>query len=271
MSILRKYFLKIFKTINPGDITIKHHWTGDSFLLHSFRHKGYWYYGKNREKKTMIVFEKLIKNDFVVIEVGGHIGYISLFFSSLAKNGKVYVFEPGENNLPYTRKNLTNKVNIKLIEKGIGDKNETIPFYMEDLTGQNNSFVKDFDGYKNNKQEAGVQSIVTEKSIECITLDSFAEMEQMQKIDFIKIDIEGFEYNAILGMRNCIAKFTPIMMVEIQSNFNEIYNYFSGLNYIFLNEDREVCNTSNFANGNYFLLNKNVHATYIRDLEVNID
>ncbi len=105
-KIFRKGILPLLKFFNPGRVSIRHHYTGKKFSLDAFHHKGYWYHGKKREQATMELFGKLIKPNYTVIEIGGHIGYITNYFSHLVPNGQVYVFEPGINNLPYLRKIL---------------------------------------------------------------------------------------------------------------------------------------------------------------------
>lgn len=113
---LRRLVLPLLSKIGPGDIAIRHHYVAHKFHLHVYKHKGYWYHGRNREKATMALFQQLIKLGGRVVEVGGHIGYISLFFSLLVGNsGMVYVFEPGTNNLPYLEKNIHDTTNIYLV------------------------------------------------------------------------------------------------------------------------------------------------------------
>ena len=105
-ALIRPLAMKILKKLD-FDISIKHHWTRRKLKLHLFKHKGYWYHGKRRENASMQLFDRLIHAGDNVVEVGGHIGYISLFFSKLVGNqGGVMVFEPGVNNLPYIRKNI---------------------------------------------------------------------------------------------------------------------------------------------------------------------
>ena len=92
-SRLRRLLLPLFARINPGDITIRHHFTQQPFRLHSFKHKGYWFHGAKREQSTMALFAKLINPGDVVVEVGGHIGYIAVYFSHLV--GDVSAFANG--------------------------------------------------------------------------------------------------------------------------------------------------------------------------------
>lgn len=103
---LRSFVLPVLRLVNR-DIKIRHHWTGHKIRLNLFRHKGYWFHGRRRELREMQAFEKLIDPLDVVAEVGGHIGYLSLWFAELTREGGwVFVFEPGDNNLPYLRDNL---------------------------------------------------------------------------------------------------------------------------------------------------------------------
>src|SRR5216684_3285865 len=80
---LRSIVLRFLRRVNPGDMTIRHHYTNDRFKLHSFRHRGYWYFGKHREYETMSLFPEIIADGDFVVEIGGHIGYMSLYFAHL--------------------------------------------------------------------------------------------------------------------------------------------------------------------------------------------
>jgi hypothetical protein len=107
MNLLRKSVLTIIK-VTAFDLKIKHHFTHGNFLLNTYNHKGYWYYGKRRESNTIKIFKNWIKPDDYVLEVGGHIGYFTTFFADLVgKNGRVDVFEPSEINLKYLTQNIS--------------------------------------------------------------------------------------------------------------------------------------------------------------------
>ena len=103
---LRSVVIPLLARFNPGDVTIKHHWTGDPLRLHSFHHKGYWFHGRSREADTLELLSRLLGPGDRVVEVGAHIGYFTILFSRLVgPGGQVTVFEPGENNLTYLRDN----------------------------------------------------------------------------------------------------------------------------------------------------------------------
>ena len=217
----------------------------------------------------MHLFEKLIKSGDKVVEVGGHIGYISIFFSKLVGvSGSVIVFEPGTNNLAYIKKNISSDKfeNIRLLKLAVGDSTGTVTFYEDDLTGQNNSLVKDFEGLKNNQQNSYVNLKVEAKKVNVTTLD--LELSGAM-VDFVKIDIEGGEWPAIFGSKNIINKNLPAFMVEIQANRLEIFNFFGQNNYVGFNEDRMIIDSYTKLNGNIFWLHKRKHKSLIDNLGLN--
>ena len=67
-------------------------------------------------------------------------------------------------------------------------------------------------------------------------LDDFVTKQKINKIDFIKIDVEGNELNVIYGATNSIKKFKPIILIEIEQrvhdfNINKIFDYILELGY----------------------------------------
>ena len=242
-KLLRRVVIPILKKLNLGNITIKHHYSGSKFKLDAFIHKGYWYHGKNREKVQMDIFNMLIKEGDTVLELGAHIGYISLFFSKLVgKNGKIYVFEPGANNLPYTRENIANSKikNIELIEKAVSDTNGIATFYLENITGQSNSLVKDYRVTKKIQATTFVDLKKKAVEVETIRLDDFVKQKNISRIDFIKIDIEGAEYMAINGMQNILQEFMPTMMIEVTENNEALFELLKGKGYVFIDENSNL-------------------------------
>ena len=254
----RKIIIPLLKFFNPRKISIKHHYTGAKFVLDAFRHKGYWYHGKKRENNTMELFSKLIKPGYLIIEVGGHIGYITNYFSSLVKQGIVYVFEPGINNLPYLKENIKQLQNVILIQKAVSNENGKAKFYIENLTGQNNSLLSDYTVNRKNSEMAFVKSNKKEVEVETITLDTFCK-EQLIRPDFIKIDIEGAELLALKGMLLTLRDCVPIIMMEITENFKSIYKIFKDEGYLLYNENKVELKFNDNYLGNTFCINPKKH------------
>jgi FkbM family methyltransferase len=215
--------LPLFARFNPGDIRIKHHYTRDKILLHSFKHKGYWFHGKKREAETMKLFSRLIRPGDTVFDIGGHIGYMALYFSRLAgESGKVFVFEPGKNNLRYLEQNTRGKQNIVLVPKGAGNTDGKLEFFLEDLTGQNNSFIDHYHVLDENAKQAFFHPNVSADSVEVVRLDSFVALGDISP-NFIKIDVEGFELEVLLGMEHVLDAHHPLLMIEVTRNKKVLY------------------------------------------------
>lgn len=256
---LRKIIIPLLKKLRLGNIHIKHHYTGSKFKLDAFLHKGYWYHGKNREKVQMDIFKTIINEGDTVIELGAHIGYISLYFSKLAgASGKLYVFEPGANNLPYTRANLgnSNVKNIELVEKAVSDQNGTATFYLENITGQSNSLVKDYRVTNKIQSKSYLDLQKNAVEVETIRLDDFVQQRNINKVDFVKIDIEGAEYMALKGMTRILDVLHPTMMIEVTENHEALFNLLKEKGYKIVDEYSKEVTTLPAFYGNLFCIYK---------------
>jgi FkbM family methyltransferase len=220
----RRLALPLLAKFGNFDLTIRHHYTGHRVMLNAFKHKGYWYLGKNRERDVMLSFQRMIREGDVVVEVGGHIGYISLYFAKLVgPNGHVFVFEPGINNLPYTVKNLQNIANVSVIQKAVSDHAGRLPFYIEDLSGQNNSLLKDFWVFDGVAESASINGQYRQDYVDVVTLDEMTS-ERGIAPTFIKIDVEGAELNVLQGARETIRRYKPTLMLEVNLGHQAIYD-----------------------------------------------
>ncbi|MEM9351986.1 MAG: FkbM family methyltransferase [Planctomycetota bacterium] len=234
--LLRKVALPLLRSLNPGDITLRHHYTGAPVRLHSFRHKGYWFHGRRREQETMEFFRRLLAPGDCVIEVGGHIGYISLYFADLVgPAGRVMVFEPGSNNIPYIRQNVASIQQIDLKEVAVSDQDGIASFFEEELTGQNNSLHADYDVFQENRHRAFASEEYSKRRVETIRLDTLLSGEGLTP-DLIKIDIEGAELMALKGARETLSRACPVVMVEVTRQKAEVFAFFEGLGYQLFND-----------------------------------
>lgn len=266
-KIVRRILLPLFRIFNPGNITIRHHYTSRPVYLHSFKHKGYWFHGKERERETFEIFSKILKKGDCVIEVGGHIGYLAMYFShSIGDSGRLFVFEPGENNLPYTKRNLSQLNNTVLIEKAVSDSNGKLHFYLEDLTGQNNSLVQDYQAFKDNVDNSVGKLSYREVEIESVTLDTFVRERELS-VQFIKIDVEGAEKMVLSGARQLISAQRPCLMVEVTKDHAEVFDFFNDLGYNAYTEQGNIIEHRNdLASGNVFLFHRDQHKQIITSI-----
>jgi len=243
---LRHALIPLFRLVNPGDISIRHHWTGERLVLHSFRHKGYWFHGRERERESMNLCARLIRKGDVIFDVGGHIGYMALYFASLAGScGKVYSFEPAVSNVPYIRTNIEHGAhkNLILVEQAVEAENGFTTFWSEELTGQNGSIIPRYIGLASTAKSHGVQAQSRKVTVETVSLDSF--VTNIEKApDFIKIDVEGAESLVLQGMRNILAGARPRMMIEVTNDPEIVFAILSSADYLLFDEKGRTVNCS---------------------------
>lgn len=149
------------------------------------------------------IFRQHIKEGMTVIDVGAYIGYYSLLASRLVGDkGRVYAFEPSPECLGLLHKNiqLNNCKNIQVFEKAVTDKSGHTTFYLSPRNLSTSSTLKTF------QDQRQIKVLTT-------TLD---ETIGDDKIDFIKIDIEGGETKALKGMSRIIENSPNLrMMIEV--------------------------------------------------------
>lgn len=190
----------------------------------------------------MAIFAEWIQPGMKVLEIGGHIGYLATYFAYLTgKTGKVVVFEPDGTNRSFLYKNidLSNYQNYVVVPKGAGNENKTMQFYVDPITGQNNSLVKDFKGFYANRNRSGSRDAALDViEIDVVRLDDFCTETNFTP-DIVKIDVEGFEFEVVEGFRETIQNYRPKLMIEIQRNEEPIIQYFLSEGYRVMNEKKQ--------------------------------
>lgn len=223
--------LKVMRSIS-FDFKIKHHWVKNrKITVHSFQHKNYWWHGRNREHDDMVSIQNILKNGDTVLEVGAHIGYLSILFrDSVGKDGQVHIFEPGPNNLKYLRKNVSGYENVYVSDEAMSDHEGYSTFYVEDLSGQNNTLLEDMSLLEKNESSFKIEAHRSAIKVKLNTIDSYVEKANINP-NFIKIDVEGAETLVVNGMKKVAEENKPLVMIEVTSDFDEINDFFISRGY----------------------------------------
>ena len=168
--------------------------------------------GYRWEEHQHNIIDKFLNEKSIAIEAGSHIGTISV---KLARTCKfTYCFEPVINTYSLLEFNMNKNCipkKFKLFNKGLGEsiKNENISWISQEGSGGI--------GLTNNFFESTIQRDKTEV-IEIITIDSL----KLDRLDYIKIDVEGYEEHVINGGINTIKKYKPIIVLECYETFSPL-------------------------------------------------
>lgn len=144
------------------------------------------------EKLTTNLFEKVVKEGDVVLDLGANLGYFSLLAARLVgSKGKVYAFEPEPRNFRLLLKNieLNGYHNIVPAQKAISNKAGKVELFLSDGDSGAHTIRQHHD--KSNFRES--------VEVESVNLDEFFAGKS-HPINVIKMDIEGAEPEAFLGM-----------------------------------------------------------------------
>lgn len=151
------------------------------------------------------------------LDIGANVGMSALSIFTLKSDARVISFEPNPVNYPYLDKLADRFDNFQYLTVGLGDKPATIDFYYPIYNGKKMTALGSCD-YQKAKSWLNSNTLyffdenkleIAKITVEVRTLDSF-ELEP----EFIKIDVEGFEYQVLLGAEKTINTHRPILLIE---------------------------------------------------------
>jgi FkbM family methyltransferase len=159
-------------------------------------------------KKTHDVYYGLEKIGFkvsvelgdVVFDVGSWVGDFAAYASRCG--AIVYAFEPTPKIFNLLSRTAELNANINPVNLGLSDKKGRISMYFDDEIGGNNSYIGSVDHSRYKTFES-----------EITTLDDFVEENCIDKVDFIKADIEGFERNMLRGAARVLRRHAPKLAI----------------------------------------------------------
>ena len=139
------------------------------------------------------------------LDVGANIGILTVKLAHWAgASGRVAAFGANPQLIARLEQQiaLNQFTNVEIIPYAVYDRQETLTFYI-DTTASKSSLIAERVGDP-------VQKI----AVETVTIDQFMETANWQRLDVIKIDIEGSECRALLGAQHTLARFRPHILFE---------------------------------------------------------
>ncbi len=162
-----------------------------------------------RDVDVIAIMKERLHRGSTFVDIGANIGYETLYGAHLVgDSGHVYAFEPIPHLVSQIKESIALNAfsNITVIEKAAGNKDGYETIYLHD-------------------EDAGLTSITNKNgashsvSIDVTMLDK--ELAHIKNVDVIKLDVEGYEYEALQGGKNTIATYTPTIIFEFSPHLYE--------------------------------------------------
>lgn len=222
---------------------------------------------KSYEKEELDILLDIIEPNMVVFDIGANIGWHSINIAKAYESIKVYAFEPILETFNVLKENIiiNHLENVQLFNIGLANTSEAQVFYYD-------MHASAFTSSSNNLKSEDIHKITA--NVE--KMDEFIFNNKINRLDFIKCDVEGSELHILQGGSKHIEKFLPMVMVEMvrkwTANFhyhpNQIINFFSDLGYqCFKIQDKKLIDfpfmDEDTPDINFLFLHKNKHANKI--------
>jgi len=187
----------------------------------------------NIVSKEISNFLEISKDKSYLLDVGGFVGFMAIAFCRYKENRKAFVYEPSAIN--------TNKMSemidyddysydISYSNSFIGSKIGKVNCVEEK---NYNTFMIKFEENNNAQIQLGYPE--KDSLYDITTIDEFYNNSEVLP-DVIKIDVEGYDYNALIGAKNTLINHKPMLFLEIHKLHLRLYNNNVRDIYDFLNE-----------------------------------
>jgi len=170
------------------------------------------------EFREFLFLHRYLKSDMVFADVGANQGEYALFAAKRLSGGQVLAFEP----LPSIRTVLHDNIqlnafkNITVFDCGLSNEAGTLQIHeIEDV---HEGLATFYPGERKSRKSF---------SVPLKTLDDIFKTENFNRLDFIKIDIEGGELKALLGSKRVMQQYRPVVMIEINEETYRAAGYSS--------------------------------------------
>ncbi|MBS2030636.1 MAG: FkbM family methyltransferase [Deltaproteobacteria bacterium] len=164
-------------------------------------------YGLPFEAAELRLFDSLIRPGDIVFDVGANFGlYSALALRRLGDGGKLFAFEPNPRMHRLLERNATSRVTgqVERLELGLSNQEGEAQFVVAE------------DSAYSSLADTGRLGVSETIRVSITTLDAFVRARAIPRVNVMKIDVEGFEYEVLSGGRQLLERDdAPVLMIEI--------------------------------------------------------
>ena len=173
--------------------------------MYRFFNSGYFalysFYKKRNDAYKLSLLPRYVKPGSLVLDIGAHVGFYTRELAKLAgREGKVVAFEPDPINFGFLKKNTADLPQVKVRHMAVPTSTGSGKLF------RSRTLNVDHRMYSESPDSAAIV-------VETVSVDDFTE-SQSPSPGFIKMDIQGFEFEAFIGMRKTLKAHHPVILTE---------------------------------------------------------
>ncbi len=176
----------------------------------------FWQGVEEEDRGQVKLLKKMLCPDQVFFDVGANVGVITMLAAKRLTNGEVHAFEPSEYHLEKLHRNLrvNDFENVVVNGFGLSNREKTSDLYIprdngKDLHNTGMATIHKENGSTGDNGKYRTEKINTRK------LDDYVEENDIQRLDVLKLDVEGGELNVLRGGLESLASFRPDVLMEL--------------------------------------------------------
>ncbi|HET9209405.1 MAG TPA: FkbM family methyltransferase [Thermoanaerobaculia bacterium] len=155
------------------------------------------------ERREVRFLRGQVRPGMVVFDVGANLGFYTLLLAGrVGPEGRVHAFEPDPLSFDILRRRAAGRANVETERTAVGDQAGTITLYTSRSNRADNRVHPSLD--------AGATEAV---EVPLTTLDGYCAARGIERIDAVKMDIQGAEVAALSGFRETLARLKPRWML----------------------------------------------------------
>lgn len=175
----------------------------------------FWFGFPPEDRPALEALVATLPPDAVVLDVGANIGAFALPLAAAARRGVVHAFEPATATVQRLRRHLqlNGLDNVVVNHCAVSDRTGTLSLWIPADEWKGRLFNSGRTSVHVGRQQQGWR----EESVPCLRLDDYVAGQSLQRVDAIKIDVEGAELDVLEGARELLTRFRPVVVMELNA------------------------------------------------------
>lgn len=170
----------------------------------------------------LLLLDRVLKFNMVYVDVGANVGEQTVFAAKRLTRGQVIAFEPTTAMYQCLVENvhLNGFHNVRTVKLGLGDQSAKLPIFTSDELSSDGTINEGVPTlYASQKRSRLLETV------DIVRFDDYTLQCHLERLDVMKIDVEGAEMAVLRGSERTIRHFAPLIIMEIHEGTSQAAGY----------------------------------------------